>query len=315
MTHTQTSYDVIIIGAGAAGLSAGTYAARTGMKTLVIERGVYGGLMQQTKDIENYPGFKTVTGSDLSQHMYDQAVQQGIEYKFGNVKRIEPIYVGSKVAVHHVHMEDGTHISTKSVIIGTGVIPKKLGIPGEEEFNGRGVSYCAICDGNFFKGKDVVVIGGGDSAVEEALYLSELCREVTVVHRRNEFKAQRILQDRLFKKANVRVIWDHQVSKIEGEGKVTHVWLHDNKDDYEMEYECDGVFVYVGQEPKTEVFGDLGILDDEGYIITDENMKTSISGIFAAGDVRQKLLRQIVTAAGDGSMAAISSKHYVDGLG
>jgi thioredoxin reductase (NADPH) len=309
-------YDVVIVGAGPAGLTAAIYAARANLKTLILEQGIYGGLMQKTLDIENYPGYTYITGPDLSQNMYDQAMAVGAEYKYGQVQNIvKTIDTVPEREWFRVHLSKEI-IETKTVIIATGATPKKLGVPGEEEFAGRGVSYCAVCDGAFFKNKHVVVVGGGDSAIEEANYLTKFANRVTIVHRRDKFRAQPVLVDRVLNNPKINIIYNHELMQISGDNKVESVSLRDTRSDdgfLSMMGLADvqGVFIYVGNKPNTDNVP-LILLNENGYIPTDELMATRIPGIFAAGDVRDKTLRQIATAVGDGTQAAISAQHYIE---
>lgn len=302
-------YDVIIAGAGPAGMTAAVYASRANLETLMIERGIPGGQMANTEDVENYPGYDHILGPDLSNKMFEHAKKFGAEYAYGDIKEVidhgdyKTIVAGNK------------EYNTRALIITTGAQYKKLGIPGEEELSGRGVSYCAVCDGAFFKEKNLIVIGGGDSAVEEGIYLTRFADKVTVVHRRDALRAQRILQDRAFDNEKIDFIWDTVVEKInEDGGKVGSATLKNNKTGETYEHSIDGVFVYIGMVPLSDPFKSLGITNDEGYIPTNENMETTIPGIFAAGDIRDKTLRQIVTATGDGSIAAEAAIKYVEDL-
>ncbi|ANU18948.1 thioredoxin-disulfide reductase [Planococcus plakortidis] len=309
MTETTNIYDVLIIGAGPAGMTAAVYTSRANLSTLMLERGIPGGQMANTEEIENYPGFDHILGPDLSTKMFEHAKKFGAEYAYGDVTEIidgdefKTVKAGTK------------EYKARAIILTTGAEYKKMGIPGESELGGRGVSYCAVCDGAFFKGKELVVVGGGDSAVEEGVYLTRFADKVTIVHRRDELRAQKILQDRAFANDKIDFIWDTTVKEIhEKDGKVGSVTLVSTKDDSEREFETDGVFVYIGMLPLTKPFESLGILNDLGYIETNEEMETSVPGIFAAGDVRDKTLRQVVTATGDGSIAAQSVQHYVEEL-
>ncbi|MBA2871374.1 thioredoxin reductase (NADPH) [Anoxybacillus calidus] len=302
-------YDVIIVGAGPAGMTAAVYTSRANLSTLMIERGIPGGQMANTEDVENYPGYEHILGPELSTKMFEHAKKFGAEYAYGEVKEIidgeeyKTIVTGNK------------QYKARAVIIATGAEYKKLGVPGENELGGRGVSYCAVCDGAFFKGKDLVVVGGGDSAVEEGVYLTRFANKVTIVHRRDELRAQKILQDRAFANEKIDFIWSHTVKQIHAkDGKVGSVTLVSTKTGEEREFPCDGVFIYIGMVPLTKPFEKLGITNENGYIETNERMETKIPGIFAAGDVREKSLRQIVTATGDGSIAAQSAQHYVEEL-
>lgn len=300
-------YDVIIIGGGPAGLTAALYASRSNLRTLILERGIYGGLMQQTDEIENYPAFKMIKGPELSQLMYEQAVSFGATYAYGDVKSID-IEGDKKI----VRTNNGI-FEALSVILATGANPKKLGIQGEEELVGRGVSYCAICDGAFFRNKEIVVIGGGDSAVEEANFLTKYANKVTILHRRDSFRAQAILQERAFANPKIDVKYNVEALEILGEGgKVSGVSYLNRKSLSKETISCEGVFIYVGMKPNTDPFKDLPILNEEGYVQTVAGLATAVSGIFVAGDMRDKKLRQIITAAGDGSEAAIQAQHYIE---
>lgn len=300
-------YDVIIIGAGPAGLTAALYASRSNLKTLILERGIYGGLMQQTDEIENYPAFKMIKGPELSQLMYEQAVSFGATYAYGDVKSIE-------VDGHKKIVKTSNGVfEAYSVILATGANPKKLGIKGEEELGGRGVSYCAICDGAFFRNKEIVVIGGGDSAVEEANFLTKYASKVTILHRRDSFRAQAILQERVFSNPKINIKYNVETLEILGEnGKVSGVSYLNKENMVEEIIACEGAFIYVGMKPNTDPFRDLPVLNEEGYVQTIAGLETAVSGIFVAGDMREKRLRQIITAAGDGSEAAIQAHHYIE---
>ncbi|MEK4701078.1 thioredoxin-disulfide reductase [Solibacillus sp. FSL R7-0668] len=302
-------YDVVIIGAGPAGMTAAVYTSRANLSTLMIERGIPGGQMASTEAVENYPGFETILGPELSTKMFEHAKQFGAEYAYGDVSEIidgedyKTIISGKK------------QYKTRTIIITTGAEYKKLGIPGETELGGRGVSYCAVCDGAFFKQKNLIVIGGGDSAVEEGVYLTRFADKVTIVHRRDQLRAQKILQDRAFANEKIDFIWNSTVKEIhEVDGKVGKVTLVSTVDGSETQVETDGVFIYVGMLPLTAPFAALNILNETGYVVTNEKMETAVPGIFAAGDVRDKMLRQIVTATGDGSIAAQSAQHFIEEL-
>lgn len=302
-------YDVIIAGAGPAGLTAAVYTSRANLSTLIIERGVPGGQMVNTEEIENYPGFDSILGPDLANKMFEHAKKFGAEYQYGDIKEIrdgdtyKTVIAGDK------------EYKARAVIIATGVEHKKLQVPGEEELAGRGVSYCAVCDGAFFKDRELVVVGGGDSAVEEGIYLTRFASKVTIVHRRDQLRAQKILQQRAFENEKIEFIWNHTVKEIrEKDGKVGSVLLVNTKTGEEQEFKTDGVFVYIGMLPLNDSFKHLNITNEEGYIVTNENMETKVPGIFAAGDIRAKMLRQIVTATGDGSIAAESAQKYIESL-
>ncbi|MDQ0168010.1 thioredoxin-disulfide reductase [Bacillus horti] len=302
-------YDVVIIGAGPAGMTAAVYTSRANMSTLMLEKGIPGGQMANTEDVENFPGFDHILGPDLSNKMFEHSKKFGAEYAYADVKQIvdekpyKRILAGKK------------EFLTKSVIVATGSTYRKMGIPGEEKLSGRGVSWCAVCDGAFFKEKELVVIGGGDSAVEEANYLTRFASKVTVIHRRDELRAQKILQKRAFENDKIEFIWNHTVEEILGENKVSGVRIKHTETGEEKNFACEGVFVYIGMDPISQSVDGLGITNEAGYIVTDNaDMSTAVPGIFAAGDVRDKTLRQIVTATGDGSQAAISAQHYVENL-
>lgn len=302
-------YDVIIAGAGPAGMTAAVYTSRANLSTLMIERGMPGGQMANTEDVENYPGFESILGPDLSTKMFEHAKKFGAEYAYGDIKEIQDhgdykiVVAGSK------------QYKASAVIITTGAEYKKIGVPGEKELGGRGVSYCAVCDGAFFKGKELFVIGGGDSAVEEGVYLTRFASKVTIVHRRNELRAQKILQDRAFANEKVDFIWNHTIKSInDKEGKVGSVTLVSTENGEEQVLPADGVFIYIGMVPLSKPFTSLGITNENGYIETNDRMETKVPGIYAAGDIREKTLRQIVTATGDGSIAAQSAQHYIEEL-
>lgn len=302
-------YDVVIAGAGPAGMTAAVYASRANLDTLMLERGVPGGQMADTEDIENYPGYEHILGQELSTKMFDHAKKFGAEYAYGEIKGVEDhgsykvVDAGSK------------SYKTKTLIIATGAQYKKLEIPGESELTGRGVSYCAVCDGAFYKDKEIVVVGGGDSAVEEGIYLTRFAKKVTIIHRRDELRAQKIIQDRAFDNDKIEFIWDTVVEKVnETDGKVGSLSTKNVKTGETGEFETTGVFIYIGMVPLSEPFKSLEIVDEEGYIPTNQNMETNVPGVFAAGDIRVKDLRQIVTATGDGSIAAEQAQKYIEEL-
>ncbi|MFC5711281.1 thioredoxin-disulfide reductase [Thalassorhabdus alkalitolerans] len=302
-------YDVIIAGAGPAGMTAAVYTSRAEMSTLMLERGVPGGQMANTEDVENYPGFGHILGPDLSNKMFEHARKFGAEYAYGDVKEI----IDGKE--YKIVKAGNKEYKARSVIVGTGAEYKQLGVPGEKELGGRGVSYCAVCDGAFFRGKEIVVVGGGDSAVEEAVYLTRFASKVTVVHRRDQLRAQKILQQRAFINEKIDFKWNHIVKEInDNNGKVGSVTLTNLESGEDYEFKTDGAFIYIGMLPLNNAVKELGITNEEGYIETNEEMETKIPGIFAAGDIREKSLRQIVTATGDGSIAAQTAQHYVEQL-
>lgn len=292
----KENYDVVIIGAGPAGLSAGLYGARAGLACAIVEKSAVGGLAALTSEIENYPGVKTSDGFSLCYTMMEQCQSSGAEFIFDEATGINSTENGKLVT-----LAGGKTLGCKSVIITAGASPKKLNVKGENEYLGKGVSYCATCDGAFFKGKTVAVIGGGNTAVEDALYLEKLAGKVYLVHRRDSLRADKILADRLAN-SSVVPIWDSVVESIEGEDKVTKIVLKNVKTDALTSVSADGVFVAIGQSPNSAIFGGIA-LDGHGYIITDENMRTNIDGILCAGDIRSKSLRQVVTACADGAIA------------
>lgn len=300
-------YDVIIAGAGPAGMTAAVYASRADLDTLLLERGMPGGQVADTEDIENYPGFETIKGQELSTKMFEHAQKFGAQYAYGEIKDVE-----DHGEYKEVHAGNKSY-KTKTLIITTGARYKKLEIPGEETLTGRGVSYCAVCDGAFFKNRELYVVGGGDSAVEEGMYLTRFADKVTVIHRRDELRAQKIIQDRAFQNEKMDFIWDTIVEEInDKDGKVGSVTTKNVKTGEKQDLPTDGVFIYVGMIPLSEPFASLGLLDDEGYIKTNENMETAIPGVYAAGDIRDKDLRQVVTATGDGSIAAETAQKYIE---
>ena len=302
-------YDVIIIGAGPAGMTAALYASRSNLSVLMIERGAPGGQMNNTAEVENYPGFDSIMGPELAYKMYENVEKFGTENAYGIVMVIED---------HGSYKEvicDDKSYEAKAVIIATGCEHRKLGVKGEEEFAGRGVSYCAVCDGAFFKNKRLVVVGGGDSAVEEAIYLTQFASEVVIVHRRDELRAQKIIQDRAFANEKISFVWDTVVEEIVGnEMVVTGVKARNVKTDEVSEIEANGVFIYVGLDPLTEPFKKAGITNEAGWIETDQEMRTKIPGVYAIGDVREKTLRQITTAVGEGGIAGQQVFNYIEEL-
>ena len=299
-------YDTIIIGAGPAGMTAALYAARSNLKVALLERGIPGGQMNNTADIENYPGYANISGPELAEKMFEPLENLGVEHLFGLVEKIE-----DRGDFKEIITED-ERFETKTVIIASGANHRHLGVPGEEDYNSRGVSYCAVCDGAFFRDEDLLVVGGGDSAVEEAIFLTRFAKSVTIVHRRDELRAQKVLQDRAFANEKIRFVWDSVVESIHGdERKVTGVTFKNVKTGELSQAEFGGIFIYVGLNPVSEFATDLGITDEAGWILTDHQMKTSVAGIYAVGDVRQKDLRQITTAVGDGAIASQEAYKYL----
>lgn len=302
-------YDTIIIGAGPAGMTAALYAARSNLKVAILEQGAPGGQMNNTSDIENYPGFALVSGPELAMQMYEPLEKLGVEHLYGIVEQV--LDEGDK---KRIVTSDGS-FETRTVVVATGAKHRLLEVKGEDTYASRGVSYCAVCDGAFFRGQDLLVVGGGDSAVEEALFLTRFANKVTIVHRRDELRAQKLLQDRAFANEKIDFIWDSVVEEIKGNDmKVTSVLVKNVKTGEVTEHDFGGVFIYVGLDPVSSMVEGLGITDDYGWIVTDDHMKTSRPGIFAIGDVRQKDLRQITTAVGDGAMAGQQVYQYITGL-
>ncbi|KGM37732.1 thioredoxin-disulfide reductase [Streptococcus sinensis] len=299
-------YDTIIIGAGPAGMTAALYAARSNLKVALLERGIYGGQMNNTAEIENYPGYAHISGPELAEKMFEPLENLGVEHLFGQVEKIE-----DQGEYKRIITEDEV-FETKTVILASGANHRHLGVPGEEEYNSRGVSYCAVCDGAFFRDEDLLVVGGGDSAVEEAIFLTRFAKSVTIVHRRDQLRAQKLLQERAFANEKISFIWDSVVKEIKGDDrKVTSVVFENVKTGQSSEADFGGVFVYVGLDPVSDFVKDLGICDEAGWIVTDQHMKTAIDGIYAIGDVRQKDLRQITTAVGDGAVAGQEVYKYI----
>ncbi|MGT2636393.1 thioredoxin-disulfide reductase [Streptococcus ratti] len=299
-------YDTIIIGSGPAGMTAALYAARSNLKVAVLEQGAPGGQMNNTSDIENYPGYELISGPDLSMKMYEPLEKFGVENLYGIVTAVEDHGDFKKV------LTDDNSYETRTVIIATGAKHRPLEVEGEETYNSRGVSFCAVCDGAFFRGQDLLVVGGGDSAVEEALFLTRFANKVTIVHRRDELRAQKVLQERAFANDKVEFIWDSVVKEIKGNDvKVTSVDIENVKTGQVSNHKFGGVFIYVGLDPVSSMVEGLPITDEAGWIPTDDHMNTKVSGIFAIGDVRQKDLRQITTAVGDGAVAAQEAYQYI----
>jgi thioredoxin reductase (NADPH) len=304
-------YDVVIIGGGPAGITAGIYTSRARLKTLLLEAMLLGGQMITTDIVENYPGFpQGISGAELTATMEEQAKRFGLMTEMREV-------VGLHVA------EDGKSVKTaegeyqaKAVIICTGTEYRKLGIPGEAEFTGRGVSYCATCDGAFFQDSKIVVVGGGDSALTEALFLTKFAKEVTIIHRRDALRATKIYQERAFANPKINFLWDSVVEEIRGNQTVERVLVKNVKSGEMVEVPTEGVFMFIGIEPKTAFLRGVVELNEAGYIIVDENnLQTSVEGIFAAGDARKKLLRQVATAVGDGATAAFAVEKYLEEKG
>jgi thioredoxin reductase (NADPH) len=300
-------YSVVIVGGGPAGLSAAIYSSRARLKTLLIEKNGCGGQMTATDLLENYPGFNGgINGFDLAIKLENQARGFGTEIVYDEVTEIKSGKVKEVVTTNSAY-------EAKTVIIAAGTRVKEMDIPGESKFKGKGVSFCATCDAPFYKGKKVLVIGGGDSAIQEAIYLAKFAKEVTILHRGNKLRATKILQERMLSYPNISIMYNTVPKEIIGEEHIGEVIVTDLKMNKSKSLKVDGAFVFIGLVPNT--LFPIGVnLDEQGYIITDENMHTSVDGIFACGDIRQKHLRQVVTAASDGAQAAVSAEHYIDNL-
>ena len=310
---TTHDYDVVIIGAGPAGMCAGMYAGRSMLKTAVLERGFPGGELLNTEIIEDYPGFEHILGHELAQKFADHAAKFGAEFMNGVV--VESVAKRDD-GMFESRTESGEIYRSKSVIITAGGTPVKLGIPGELEYAGKGVSYCAICDGAFFRGQTIAVVGGGDAATEEADFLTRYAEKVYLIHRRDELRASKLLQQRLFANPKVEVIWNTVVESVEGDdvGLVKSLKLRDVRTNQKRDLAATGLFVFVGFRPNTGIIDGHVDHDEMGYLRTDANMHTSIRGLFAAGDVRSQLTRQVTTAVGDATTAAIAAEKYLKAL-
>jgi len=300
-------HEAIIIGAGPAGLTAGIYLMRAGVESVLIEKGVMGGTPMNYEHVENYPGFPGgISSPELMQKMAEQAKRFGLPIKeFMEVEEVNS--EGDRFIIK----AGADSMESLGVIVCTGTVSVKMGIPGEEEFVGRGVSYCATCDGAFFRNLDVAVIGGGDAAIQEGLALTNIVRKVYVIHRRDQLRAQKIIQDRAFKNEKMEFLWNKVPVEIEGKDQVESILIEDTKTHERSRVKVDGVFVYVGARPNTQFLGNLVDRDGAGFIVTDENLATKTAGLYVAGDARKKPLRQITTAVGDGALAAVSLEHYI----
>ncbi len=309
----ENIYDVIIIGAGPAGLAAGLYAGRAKMKTLILEKESTGGQIATTNEVANYPGsIKDATGPSLVARMVEQIEEFGARRKKDEVVDVD---FSEKIKIIKGKNEE---YKAKSVIIASGATPRKIGVPGEKELTGKGVSYCGTCDADFFTDLEVFVIGGGDTAVEEGIYLTKFARKVTIVHRREELRAAKSIQEKAFKNNKIEFIWNTVVKEIKGEGIVESIVFENKKTKEIKEHHADeedgtfGIFPFIGYLPLSEVYKGKIDMDEGGYIITNTEMATNIKGVFAAGDIRQKSLRQVVTAVSDGAIAAVQAEKYIE---
>jgi len=295
----MSNFDVIIIGAGVSGMTASIYLKRANKNVLLLESGMFGGQINKTSTIENYPGFIKIDGPTLASNIFEQINNLSIDYKLETVTNLK------KEDTLFIVTTNKNEYKAKNIIIATGRVPNKLGLKNEEELTGSGISYCAYCDGYFFKDKEVAVVGGGNSALEEALYLSELCTKVYIIHRRDQFKADTILQEKIKQKSNIIVKYNSIVKEaIESDNKLSKIII-ENKSKEEI-LEVEGLFIYIGSNPKNEFINEISLDQENGYLIVDNNMKTNIAGIYACGDIIKKSAYQISTAIGEGATAAIS---------
>lgn len=300
------SYDVLIIGAGPAGLSAAVYAARGGLNTAVFEKAIVGGQITVTSEVENYPGFEdAIDGVELTDRMKKQAERFGAKFIDEEVTAIGLEGLCKIVETGY------DKYRAKSIIFCTGAHPRRMNVPGEERLIGRGVSYCATCDGALYRDKVVAVVGGGDSAVEEGMFLTRFAKKVYVIHRRDSLRAQKIIQERAFKNPKMEFVWDTVVQEIRGEDRVAELELYNRKTESVSVLPVDGIFIYVGILPNNQLLESRVELDSGGFVITDENMHTNIPGIYAAGDIRKTVLRQVVTATADGAVAAWNAEKWI----
>jgi thioredoxin reductase (NADPH) len=299
-------WDIVIIGAGPGGLCAGLYGARANRKTVSIEKMLPGGEITNTEMVEDYPGFEMIGGPELAAKFEAHARKFGLEIINDDITEI---YSDGRYKI--VKGEEDEY-RARAVIVATGGHPKQLGVPGEKEFAGKGVSYCAICDGAFFKGENIAVIGGGDAAVEEGQFLTKYGKKVYIIHRRDRLRAQKIIQNRAFKNEKIEFVWDSVLEKINGDSKVNSVTIKNVKTGETKDVDVGAVFVFIGFVPNSNIFRDKVDIDDAGYIITNQHMETSIKGIWAIGDVRQQLCKQITNAVGDGTTAAVAADKYIE---
>lgn len=303
------TYDLVIIGAGPAGLSAASYTSRAGFKTLILEQALYGGQINNTAEIENFPGFPTISGADLAEQIYQSTIQFGADYAIEIVEKIE--LIGD---VKHITTNQNQY-DAKVVIIATGAQYKKLNVIGEDEYNGRGVSYCAVCDGNFFKDKNIAIVGGGNAALKESLYLANIVKKVTIIHRGSQFSADQNFYQRALNHPKIDFLFNQEIVSINGDSnKISDLTLVNNQTNNQSQLAVEGLFIYIGLLANTKVFENLNILNDNGWVVTNQKTETAIAGIYAIGDVRADSTGQITTAVGDGTMAGQQSFEYLQKL-
>jgi thioredoxin reductase (NADPH) len=304
----KTDYDIIVVGGGPGGLTAGLYGARAELRTVLLEKYLPGGQIANTEEIEDYPGFEHIMGPELAMKMADHAKKFGLQIES---EEVEEVYCRDDIKVVKTTERE---LTAQAVILATGGSPNKLGIPGEIEFSGKGVSYCAICDGAFFKGQVIAVVGGGDAAVEEGMFLTKFGSKVHLIHRRDELRAQKVIQTRAFANEKMNIIWDTVVEKINGDSRVQSLSLKNVKTGEQSALDVGAIFVFIGFVPNSNLVREELKKDDGGYIITDSRMETSVPGIFAIGDVRAQLVRQITNAVGDGTTAAVAAEKHIEKL-
>ncbi|MCB2229225.1 thioredoxin-disulfide reductase [bacterium] len=306
----EKRYDIVIVGAGPGGLCAGLYAARARRKVVCLEKYIPGGQIANTGEVEDYLGFELIQGAELGMKFRDHAVKFGLEIE---MEEVEEVYVDGEDRV--ARCASGNVYRAKAVILATGGSPVYLNVPGEKEYNGRGVSYCAICDGAFFRDQIIAVVGGGDAAVEEGAFLTKFASKVIIIHRRDQLRAQKIIQQRAFENKKIEFLWDTVVEEIHGsEKQVTHLTVKNVKTGEKSELKCGAIFPFIGFYPNASYVREKLTVDDEGYILTNYKMETNIPGIFAVGDVRQQFVRQVTNAVGDGTVAAVAAEKYIEEL-
>lgn len=304
----STIHDLIIIGGGPGGYTAGIYAQRAALNTMLIEKGIPGGQLNNTDEVENWPGTEKISGAELALKFSQHAAAYGLEVLNREVVGVEP-----GLDYHTVTLDTGETLATHAIILATGGSPKKLGIPGEDQYYGRGVSYCAVCDGFFFRNKTVVVVGGGDSALEESLYLAKLAKQVYITHRRDAFRAGMILQKRVLQERRITVLWNTVLTEIRADAQgVNGVVTRNTLDGATSTLATDGVFIFIGFEPNNSLVPAGTRMNANGYVVGDEKCETNTPGIFVVGDLKEKYAKQIVTAAADGCTAALAAAHYVE---